>query len=304
MIRKLCTLLLSALVAAPLWAQQPEGCKKDGAVFGPRKGQWQVSLVLGGNGSFYKDNAGSYLFPRYSNTIGSIGLPNGGTSNPGQLDGDQSGYLNDYLNIGTFNNNQVVNIVGLQGKYFFSDCWDLNFMFGMDISVTPKKDFIEGDYSVPDMIIPDQKYVNATASNTWYASVGVDRYFKTRNERIHPYVGAALGFQMSRIETTEPYTGKLVADSDADPDDEDEWVDQQVYLPAGKVGQMFAIKGALVAGIEYSLARGLFLGLECQPLAYRYDVIQIAPKGFDKYNLSHHNIKIVDMPVLKLGFRF
>ena len=30
-------------------------------------------------------------------------------------------------------------------------------------------------------------------------------------------------------------------------------------------------------------------GFQCQPLTYRYNVIQICPKGFDKYNASHHN---------------
>ena len=52
------------------------------------------------------------------------------------------------------------------------------------------------------------------------------------------------------------------------------------------------------------MAPGLVLGFQFQPLAYRYDVIQLCPKGFDKYNASHHNIKIFDMPVLKLGIRF
>lgn len=271
-------------------------------MFAPRKGQWQVSLVLGGSNSFYNENTGSYLLPEYSNTQGSIGLPNGGTSSLDPANGNQSGYLNDYLNINGFNNNSLVNIVGLQAKYFFNDCWDINFSLGMNISATPKKDYIEGDYDITDMIIPDQKYVNAQTTNNWYVNLGVDRYFKTSNPRIHPYVGAVVGFQMARIETMEPYTGKIyVSDDD---DSEDEAVDQQVYLAPGKVGQMFGIKGALVGGIEYSLAKGFVLGFECQPLAYRYDVITIAPRGFDKYNLSHHNIKIVDMPVLKLGFRF
>lgn len=272
---------------------------------------------MGGSNSFYNENTGSYLLPRYNNLGGAVGLPNGGTGgNIGEndfdgLDGLNSGYLNDYLNISGFNGNSLVNILGLQAKYFFSDCWDINFSLGFNINVTPKKDFVEGDYSVPDMVIPAQKYINAQASNNWYVNVGTDRYFKTRNARIHPYVGATVGFQMARIETTEPYTGKFVYDSSlADPEtpagetDEDAYVEQQVYLAAGKVGQMFGIKGALVAGIEYSLTPGLILGFEFQPAAYRYDVIQIAPQGFDKYNVSHHNIKLFDMPVLKLGFRF
>ena len=297
------------MVAAPLWAQTSKS-DKEGVVFAPRKGQWQVSLVLGGSNSFYNENTGSYLLPAYNNTSGSIGLPNGGTG--GTLDitnskedltnGDQSGYLNDYLQIGGFNNNSLVNIVGLQAKYFFNDCWDVNLSFGLNISATPKKDYIEGDYDVPDMVIPEQKYVNAQTSSNWYINVGTERYFKVGNPRIHPYVGILAGFQMARIETMEPYTGKIYVSED--DDSSDDAADQQVYLPAGKVGQMFGIKGAFVGGIEYCLAKGLILGLECQPLAYRYDVIQIAPKGFEKYSISHHNIKIIDMPVLKLGFRF
>lgn len=308
MIRKLCTILLSALIAAPIWAQ-PSKSDKGGVVFAPRKGQWQISLVLGGSNSFYNENTGSYLLPAYNNVSGSIGLPNGGTggildngSSPSDItNGNQSGYLNDYLQINGFNNNSLMNIVGLQAKYFFNDCWDINFSLGMNINVTPKKDYIEGE-KITDMNIPDQKYVNAQTANNWYVNVGTERYFKTSNPRIHPYVGATVGFQMARIETMEPYTGKLYVSED--DDNTDDAVDQQVYLPAGKVGQMFGIKGALVGGVEYSLAKGFIIGFECQPLAYRYDIIQIAPKGFDKYSVSNHNIKIVDMPVLKLGFRF
>lgn len=308
MIRKLCTILLLAALVMPAWAQQAGGGKKEGVVFAPRKGQWQISLVLGGN-SFYNENKMTELLPTYNNFGGAIGLPNGGTGGvvsdaSDATNGATSGDLNTWLNINGFNNNSLVNIVGLQAKYFVNDCWDINLSFGMNISITPKKDFVEGDYSVEDMVIPDQKYVNAQTTNNWYVNVGTDRYFKTGNPRIHPYVGVVAGFQMSRIETMEPYTGKYVLDDDASSDDESEWVDQQVYLPAGKVGQLFGIKGALVGGIEYSLAQGLVVGFECQPLAYRYDVLRIAPQGFASYNLSHHNIKIFDMPVLKLGFRF
>lgn len=291
MIKKLCTILLLAAFVAPAWAQQTRS-SKEGVVFAPRKGQWQVSLMLGGGGQFYNENT-SYLLPRFTNTEGSIGLPNGGT--------DASGDLNRYLNINGINNNSLVNIIGLQAKYFVADCWDINLSFGMDINVTPKKDFVEGDYTTaPDVIVPEQDYVNAQMTNNWYVNLGSNRYFKTGNPRIHPYVGVIAGFQMARIETTEPYTGKTYNDGE----DESEALPEQVYLAGSKAGQMFGIKGAAVAGIEYNLAQGLIVGLEFQPMAYRYDVIQICPKGFDKYNVSHHNIKLFDMPMLKFGFRF
>jgi len=152
MIKKLCTILLLAAFVAPAWAQQTRG-DKEGVVFAPRKGQWQVSLVLGNSGQSYNDNT-LFLLPQYTNTEGSIGLPSGGS--------DISGELNGYLNISGLNENSLINIAGLQAKYFISDCWDINFTLGMNISITPKKDYIEGDYeSAPDMIIPAQKYVNA-----------------------------------------------------------------------------------------------------------------------------------------------
>lgn len=271
-------------------AQLSKSSEKEGVVFAPQKGQWQVSMVFGHNG-FYNQNS-TFLLPRYDNLgNGSVGLPNGGTTTSGNLD--------RYLNINGFDNNSVVNIAGLQVKYFVSDCWDINLSFGMNIDITPSKDYVEADETVPDMVIPSQDYINAQTKNNWYVTVGTDRYFKTKNPRIHPYVGAALGFQMARIETMEPYTGETVYDEDLGEEEL-----QQVYLAGGKAGQIFGLKAAGVAGIEYSLTQGLVLGFEFQPLAYRYDIIQIAPQGFDKYNAGHHNIKIFDMPVLKLGFRF
>lgn len=292
MIKKLCTLLVLSCLSAPIWAQTvSSSC--DGALFAPKKGQWQVSVFLGGGNTFYNENTVSYLLPTFSNTGGSVGLPNGGTST--------SGELNRYLQIDGLNNNSLTNIVGFEGKYFISDCWDINMQFSMNINLTPKKDYVEGDASVPDMIIPAQDYINAQMTNNWYASVGSNRYFQTGNARIHPYLGASVGFQMARIETTEPYTGDTYSDG------EDEGVDglpTQVYVSGSRAGQMFGIKAGAVAGVEYSVAPGLVLGFQFQPLAYRYDVIQICPKGFDKYNASHHNIKFFDMPVLKLGIRF
>lgn len=295
MTKKLCTILLSAFCSLAAVAQDSECAVRECASFAPKKGQWEVSLMLGKSGAFYNEN-NTDLLPNISLANGSIGLPNGGVPGSGNV---SSGYLNQYLNIDGFNGNSLVNIIGVQGKYFWQDCWALSFSAGMNIGVTPKKDYIEGQNILdePQIDLPSAKYINATATNNWYANVGIERYFKTRNKRIFPYVGATVGYQMARVETREPYTGTMI-------DMDGVEVDQQVYIPAGKVGQMFGIKGAATAGIEYDLMEGLFIALEIQPLAYRYDVIQIAPQGFSSYNLNHHNIKIFDMPMLRLGFRF
>ena len=313
MVKKLCTIILLAMMSAPILAQTISSKRGDGVMFAPQKGQWQISVFMGGGNNFYNEHTG-YLLPSYSNTGGFVGLPNTNSN-------VQQGDMNGYLNIDGLNNNSLTNILGFEAKYFVSNCWDINFQFSMDINLTPKKDFVEGDYSVPDMIIPEQSYISARMTNNWYAAVGTNRYFKVSNPRIHPYLGASVGFQMARIETKEPYTGVSVNDNNGDGDtndwdetdrdgedfnsgDDAEDLPLQVYLPGSRAGQMFGIKASGVAGIEYSVAPGLVLGFQFHPLAYRYDVVQICPTGFDMYNASHHNIKIFDMPVLKLGIRF
>ena len=251
--------------------------------YAPRKGQWQVSMVVGNSG-FVNEDLNSYLVPSIQPTGGSTGLPNGGT--------DASGDLSQYLNISGFNSNYK--FLGLQGKYFVTDHWEVNASFGMNIDLTPGKDYIEGDYeTVPDMVIPAQKYINAQSSHNWYVTAGSNRYFTLSNPRVHPYVGAAGAFQMARLVTQEPYIGE-----DADGDD------LHLYQSGTNLGQVMYFKTALVAGIEYSLAPGLVVGFEFNPVSYRYDLLQLAPRGFGVYAAAHHSIKVFEMPVLKFGIRF
>ena len=59
MIKKLCTLLLLATLSAPLLAQTASS-NGEGVIFAPQKGQWQVSMFLGGGNKFYNENT-TYL---------------------------------------------------------------------------------------------------------------------------------------------------------------------------------------------------------------------------------------------------
>lgn len=300
MIKKLCIILLSVCTVAPIMAQQYNS--SDNASFAPKKGEWQVSMVLGSSQMF--DNDTEYLLPKYWNGRGNapgIGL--------GDEDKNQSTDPGYYLNLGNLNSNNLVNIIGIQGKYFLTDRWDVNLMFSMNVGLTPKKDYIEGDANVSDMQIPASKYVEGKIKNNWMVNIGSNYYFNTKNERINLYVGGLIGWQMGRIETTSPYTGETVVDPDTDVDDDDDNSAMgdsplQLYIPGSKSGQIYGLRGAAVAGIEYSLAKGLVLGFEIQPVAYRYDRIQICPKGMETYQVGHHNINLFSQPNLKIGFRF
>lgn len=322
MIKKLCILLLSVASVAPITAQQ---YSSGDASFAPKKGQWQVSAVIGNNQMFNQDM--TYLLPNYwnpnNNNYPQVGL--GGY-------GQQSNDPGVYLNLGNLNSNSLVNLIGIQGKYFLTDRWDVNLMFSMNINATPKKDYIEGDYTVKEMPIMASRYMEGRISNAWNVAIGSNYYFNTKNERINLYVGGLLGWQMGRIETVTPYTGEYYDDSndyqnsdgtnigtgqgtgetdgpdigfgDGETNMEEGKDPVQLYTPNSRAGQIFGLKVAGVAGIEYSLSPGLILGFEVQPVAYRYDHIQICPKGQAAYKVGHHNINFFATPNLKIGFRF
>ena len=304
MIKKLCILLLSVASVAPVMAQQ---YSSSDASFAPKKGQWQVSAVIGNSQMFNQDM--NYLLPTYWDA------KNGFTQNTGLGDVASNPNMSEdpglYLNLGSLNSNNLVNLIGIQGKYFLTDRWDVNLMFSMNINATPKKDFIEGNYEVDEMPIMGTKYTEGRISNAWNVAIGSNYYFNTKNERINLYVGGLLGWQMGRIETVTPYTGETIDDPDLAEDntgnadlDESNRESVQLYTPNSRAGQIFGLKAAGVAGIEYSIAKGLVFGFEVQPVAYRYDHIQICPKGQAAYKVGHHNINLFATTNLKIGFRF
>ena len=60
MIKKLCIILLSVCTVAPVMAQQYSS--SDDASFAPKKGQWQVSMVMGSS-QMFNNNTENYLLP-------------------------------------------------------------------------------------------------------------------------------------------------------------------------------------------------------------------------------------------------
>lgn len=293
--KKLCITLLALAFVAPIMAQQSAGTRD--ASFAPKKGQWQVSTSFGSNQMF--DQQLDYLLPTYF-TAG------GGTvnfNNPVGLGGNsmQSQDPAVYLNLNELGSNSMFNLIGLQGKYFLTDHLDINLTFGMNINLTPAKDYIEGDNRVANLPIQASKYMEGRLTNIWSASVGSNYYFNTRNERINLYVGGLVGWQMGRIQAILPYTGISLEDGDGDDYTKDYL---EMYVPNSRAGQVMALKAAVVAGIEYALAEGVVFGFEMQPMNYQYSILQVCPKAATTYTALHHHMGILAAPQLKLGFRF
>ena len=312
MIKKLCILFLSALAIVPSMAQY--GNSKDDASFRPKKGDWQVNLNMGAGQFFNELDGMNYLLPTYLNGYNSTYVPDLGLSGGNTV--NQSKDLGIALDLGAaFNDNSIVNIASIQGAYFLTDRIQLNAFFSLDMNVTPKKDYMESayyEYGDP-LNLPGYKYMEGRVSSKWMLGVGGNYYFPTRNERINLYAGGMVGFQMGRVETVTPYSGEMIEDNVTD--DEGQTDGEQIegesgkepielFRPTNKAGTVWAIRGALVTGIEYSIMKGMILGFEVQPAAYNYTVLRIQPQGMASYNAAHHNIRVLACPSLKIGFRF
>ncbi len=252
--------------------------------FAPKKGNFQASLLLGNGLYFPGENSLNTLLP--ANNATQVGI--------GQAGQNESENPAIYLNIGELNNNSITNMAGIEAKYFVTDKIDINLGFSMNMSLTPKRDFIEGDLTVADMPIPDYMYINAEMSNKWFASVGSNYYFTTKNNRIFPYLGIRAGYQMGWLGINRPYTG--INDVNGDP--------IEIYTDSYRAGQMIGISSSIIGGLEYNISEGLNIGFELAPFNYNFGSIQFQPTGMQPYVADSHQFKLFMTPVFKLGVRF
>ena len=203
-------------------------------MFAPQKGQWQIDLTLG-QGQFFNDVQGLYyLLPSADGSPIGLGLNILGLGNQeilglgnDNISADLSTYV---LNIGSLNVNSLVNIVGLQARYFVADRWDLNILGAYNVNMQPRKDFIEGAFTDDanlnvDHIDPSRvnvrvgvgdiyahKAILGAVTHSLMTQIGSNFYFHTKNPRINPYLGVMGQFKLARIEAYYPYTGQTVQD--------------------------------------------------------------------------------------------
>jgi hypothetical protein len=280
MLKKLYIMIFVSLLAVSLQAQQGG----QNIPYAPQKGNFQVDMLIGPSSFFFQSNYSglSYLLPS--------DVQNDGSIEDMGLDGNDMKY---YFNLGSLNTNTLSNMIGVRGSYFILDELEINAMFAMNINLTPKKDFVEGDFTISEMPIPNYKYVLGETNHTFNVEMGLNYRFKLPNERISPYIGAYAGFMMARVETVYPYTGETLS---GDP--------IELYRSTYRAGQEYAIRAGFMAGIDFAVLPGFIIGLEVAPASYQYSVVDIRPTGLSPFQADDHFIRIFSQPRIKFGFRF
>lgn len=263
-IRLFITSALACLLTLPVFAQ----AEKEFTT--PKVGTIQAELLLGNTGFFLQDYNGFNYLLAGDYSVG--------------FDGQET----LYMNLGDMNSSAIFNMVGVRAAVYVHPQLDVNVLFGMNMHITPKKDFVEGDYNIPDMVIPDQQYITAEAEYALLSQLGLNWHFLPENKRISPYFGVVGGFNWARINTITPYTGD----------------DSDLTKASCQAGQAWAAQGGVTVGVDYQVAPGLILGIEVNPAMYQFTVLELHPTGLEPYYAMNHSMRFLTSPRVKLGFRF
>jgi len=291
--------------------------------------KFQVSLMLGNANLFNQDL--SYVLPKYSDNTDNVYNREIGIG--GSWTADKSEDPGQYIYLNNLGEGNLLNMAGLSFAYYITDGLDVNLSFGMDLRSTPKKNY-EENVKAGGLMIQGAKWIEGRVQNNWILSAGSNYHFKVTNEKIDFYGGIKVGYQHGQLTFTTPYTRaeydyfKELKDAD-DPNiswnegstnapgddvktefpmDEADGtynpISPVVSNPRSGAGQINCITASILAGVSYNLGGGLSLGLEFEPYAYRYSMLEVCPKGARVYQAATYANRFFASPMLKLGFRF
>jgi len=251
--------------------------QEETASFGPAQGDFS-GAVLFGRGSFLVTGLDVTPAP-YNNTSWTV---------PG---------TSPYLNAVEAGYNDVSNMLGIEGKYYFSNKFALKISGGAIYRGTPPRDNMPGviDPNSPNAAwIP---YYNAVIQDERVDAnfnLGADFIFPSKKyDRVFPYVGVNIPFMYGRRSQFDP---TIVTNSDG-----------SFYIADVGVRHTEIIGLGLqaTAGIDYYLAKGFFIGFEFKPISYVYAYNRKIPApGLEVLEADTHTWSFFSQIYFKLGFNF
>jgi hypothetical protein len=233
---------------------------------GPQKGTVTVSLLLGNTSTY---SAGNWFQ-----------LPAAGDDSYTVYSPMQNGFPTE---------NSLINMIGAEGKWFFSDTWAVRLSGAALLSSSPSYEGTPGvEGSSVLTTIPKYNDVPARENAEVIINAGVDKYFATPNQHLFWYVAPVLNFHYARK------TGYEV--SGADP----------TYDPGTtRYAEAWGLGLSGIAGVEYYTATGIFFGFELQAGSYMYTKNTLLPQeGLETLSADNHNFSFLSSPTVKIGFKF
>ncbi|MFD0976373.1 BT1926 family outer membrane beta-barrel protein [Salinimicrobium gaetbulicola] len=241
----------------------------------PQQGDFSFA-VLFGRGNFFSSNLVAPPSPAGEWTI------------PGNA---------PYADFVSANDNSASNMVGVEGRYFLTEKIALKLSGGAILRDTPSRINIESgtDFSEEDnqVWIPNYASVNSDEQVDININLGGEYHFDSRFDRISPYAGLTIPFYYARRSMYDP---SITTSPNGEP----------VIADIGNRHLEVVGTGAqLVAGLDFHLLEGFYIGAETKPVSYIYSYSQKSPgPGLEHLEADSHTFSFLAQNFLKLGFKF
>ena len=244
-----------------------------------QKGDFSAA-VLFGRGNFFSSNLGTPPAPPQQ----------GEWTVPG--DAPRADFI-------SANDNSASNIIGIEGRYFLESNIALKASFGAIIRDTPSRvnvesqsDDLSGDVN-NQVLIPNYAAVKENNQVDLNLNIGGEYHFDSRFERVSPYGGLTVPFYYAR---RSMYNPSITSALDGTP---------QVADIGNRHTELIGTGAQLVAGLDFELLEGLYIGIETKPVSYIYSYSTKSPgPGLENLESDSHTFSFFVQNFLKLGFRF
>lgn len=242
---------------------------KVGPRFAPQKGDFTAAMVFG---------RGAYL-------VGGLVVPSSDSSVSGAA---------PYENSVDTNDNSITNMVGAEGRYYVSNKFAITISGGAIWRNTPENLGIPAVIDANgNTVIPAYETVVEDERIDANISVGGQWLFNTKNDRLFPYLGFALPFDYARRSLYDPSTS----------------VDDVGNVTITDLGarhvDITAFGVQAVAGVDYYVAKDVFLGFDIKPVSYTYAYsVKVPGPGLYDLEAETNTLSFFAQFSFKVGFKF
>ncbi|UMB53160.1 hypothetical protein MKD41_12545 [Lutibacter sp. A64] len=282
------SILLATFTVVGMSAQDKDSHKKgdkkeckecnDTPRFAPQKGDFTAQMLFGqGN------------FANYT-----LYVPSSSASNPSSSSASTIYSSPLYVGEVSANDNSITNMTGAEFRYYVSNKIALKASGALILRNTPYQVNTPGVFDTANnvWIIPEYGSVDATEQTQAQFSIGAEFLLKTKNERLFPYVGVNLPFDYARGSVFTPAHIDALGN---------------VTIPdtGSRHYEVVAYSAQAIAGVDYYIAKGLFLGFEIKPISYTYatSVKSPAPE-LSNLEVENSTFSMFAQYNFKVGFKF
>jgi outer membrane protein W len=202
-----------------------------------------------------------------------------------------------YADFVSANDNSASNMVGVEGRYFLTENIALKLSGGAILRDTPDRmnmESVSDWYEENNQVwIPNYAAVKSDEQVDINVNLGGEYHFDSRFSRISPYAGFAVPFYYARRSMYDP---SITTTADGEP----------VIADIGhRHLEVIGTGAQLVAGVDFHLLEGLYIGAETKPVSYIYSYSTKSPgPGFEHLEADSHTFSFLAQNFLKLGFKF